>query len=236
MNLNFIGRGAAFYTQEGNTSAYFIENDCLFLIDCGETVFSKLMEKNILTSIKQVYVLISHTHCDHCGSLGSLGFYCQYMLHLKLKIIVPHHHQYLQNLQTLMSLYGNTDDAYVFLFEEEVDSLFQTFSTVRYELTQHDDGIPCFSFVFETPDGAVFYSADTRTTENISCFIANHQQIQRIYMEVTDLKIPNDIHLNIDILKQAIPSSLRSQVFLMHIRSDQCIVMAKEAGFQIVKC
>ncbi len=236
MNLNFIGRGAAFNPQEGNTSAYFIENDCLFLIDCGETVFSKLMEKNILTSIKQVYVLISHTHCDHCGSLGSLGFYCQYMLHTKLKIIVPHHHQYLQSLQTLMSLYGNTDDTYDFLFEEEVDSLFQTFSTVRYELTQHDDGIPCFSFVFETPDGAVFYSADTRTTENVSHFIANHQQIQRIYMEVTDLKIPNDIHLNIDILKQAIPSSLRLQVFLIHIRSDRCIDMAKEAGFQIVKC
>ena len=32
MELSFLGRGAAFNPKEGNNSAYFIENNQLFLI------------------------------------------------------------------------------------------------------------------------------------------------------------------------------------------------------------
>ena len=38
-SLKFLGRGSAFNTVEGNTSAYFVRDNILFLIDCGETVF-----------------------------------------------------------------------------------------------------------------------------------------------------------------------------------------------------
>ena len=39
MDLQFLDKGAAFNPKEGNNSAYFIENNQLFLIDCGESVF-----------------------------------------------------------------------------------------------------------------------------------------------------------------------------------------------------
>ena len=45
MNLLFLGRGAAFNPKEGNTSAYFLENNQLFLIDCGESVFERIINK-----------------------------------------------------------------------------------------------------------------------------------------------------------------------------------------------
>lgn len=234
MNLHFIGRGSAFYTKEKNTSAYFIEHDNLFLIDCGESVFSSLMENEILLNIQHVYVLISHTHSDHCGSLGSLGFYCQYVLHTKLNIIVPHHEAYVQDLKTLMSLYGNTSMAYQFIYEEEVDNLFQEFSSVRYEETDHDYGLTCFSFVFETPRGAVFYSADTRTTDNIVRFMENHCVIDCMYMEATDLRIEGDVHLNIADLEPVIPMAMRSKIWFMHLRSETCADAVKSYGFQIV--
>ena len=60
MELKFIGRGAAFNAEEGNTNAYFVENETLFLLDCGEGMFAHLKTHNILNKIKEVYVYISH--------------------------------------------------------------------------------------------------------------------------------------------------------------------------------
>ena len=45
MELKFLGRGAAFNPKENNNSAYFIEKNNLFLIDCGESVFKKVYWK-----------------------------------------------------------------------------------------------------------------------------------------------------------------------------------------------
>ena len=42
--ITFLGSGSAFNPLLGNTSAYFVRNNQLFLIDAGETVFRKLYE------------------------------------------------------------------------------------------------------------------------------------------------------------------------------------------------
>ena len=42
--LTFVGRGATFNPAERNTAAYVREKNRLFLIDCGETVFERLIE------------------------------------------------------------------------------------------------------------------------------------------------------------------------------------------------
>ncbi len=52
MELKFLGRGAAFNPKEGNNSAYFIENNQLFLIDCGENIFERLVENGLLESVE----------------------------------------------------------------------------------------------------------------------------------------------------------------------------------------
>ncbi len=236
MDLHFIGCGSAFYTEGRNTSAYFIEDDCLFIIDCGESVFASLKQKNIFLNIKKVYVVVSHTHSDHSGSLGTLGFYCQFILHTKLNIIVPHDKSYVFDLKKLMSLFGNTSESYRFIYEEELDNVFRSFSCLRYDMTKHDYVLSCFSFVFETSKGAVFYSADTRTTENVVRFIKSHSDIDCIYMEATDLKITGDLHLYIGELKKAVPVALFSKVRLMHLRSKDCIDRLLDEGFKIVDC
>ena len=98
MDLHFLGRGAAFNPKEGNNSAYFIENDTLFLIDCGENIFEKIILNDILNSINNVNVLITHTHSDHIGSLGTLIMYCYYVLQKKLNIIIPTNPKYLDDV------------------------------------------------------------------------------------------------------------------------------------------
>ncbi len=75
MQLNFLGIGAAYYPPFGSTSAYFVVQGHFYLIDCGETVFSALWNNHDLNECKDIYVLITHLHADHIGSLGSFISY-----------------------------------------------------------------------------------------------------------------------------------------------------------------
>jgi len=236
MELTFTGRGAAFNVKEGNTNAYFIEKDKLFLIDCGETMFETLMKKGVFNGIKEVYTLVSHTHSDHCGSLGSVGLYCQFVIGTKLKIIAPHNNEYVNDLKKLMKIFGNTDNAFEIIYEEDVDGIFESFDTVRYELTLHDYMLTCYSFVFETKEGGIFYSADTRIVDNMLNFVNTHEKIDKIFMEVTDLKGNNDIHLNIDDLNNAITDEIKDKIYMMHLRGDSTIEKLLEYGFKIICC
>ena len=243
MELKFIGRGAAFNSEEGNTNAFFVEGEKLFLIDCGETAFGRLKELGILQNVKEVYTIVSHTHSDHTGSLGSLGLYCQFILRTKLKIVVPkvtrpEDAPYIESLRMLMTIFGNTEVAYEFVCEEDIDGVFKAFSSVRYELTKHDHMLTSYSFTFETPEGGVFYSADTSVADNVLNFIEKHDIIDKIYMEVTDLDIAEDIHLNIDRLIKALEpvmtEDLPGKIYMMHLRGESVIGKIKEAGFNLV--
>ncbi|MBR3840389.1 MAG: MBL fold metallo-hydrolase [Erysipelotrichales bacterium] len=234
MELIFTGRGAAFNPKEGNTNAYFIESDRLFLVDCGETMFGYLMLEGVLNKIKEIYAIISHTHSDHCGSLGSIGLYCQFVLKSKLKIVVPHNHEYERDICTLMRIFGNTEDAYEIMYEEELDNKFEAFDSVRYDLTKHDFNMTCYSFIFETKNGAIFYSADTRVVDNLVNFTETHKTIDRIYMEVTNVKIPGDVHLYVDDLLTVIDDTIKDKIYLMHIRNNECMEKVIDEGFKVV--
>ena len=89
MNLKFLGIGSAFQTSLYNNCAYFIEDNQLFLIDCGETAFEQLKEQEDFSAIKEIYVVFTHTHSDHIASLGQLVEHCENALNKKLNIIVP---------------------------------------------------------------------------------------------------------------------------------------------------
>ena len=236
MELNFIGRGAAFNVLEGNTNAYFVENEKLFMVDCGETMFEAIRKRGILNDVKEVYVLVSHTHSDHCGSLGSFGLYCQYVLGTKLKIIVPHNEAYIFTLKTLMTLFGNTENAFEFIYEEEIDGKFEAFDSVRYDLTKHAFELTCHSFIFETKNGGVFFSADTRVADNLLEFVRTHEHIDKMYMEVTDIDNPIDIHMNLDRFVAAINDEIKAKTYMMHFRNDECMKKVIASGFKVVEC
>ncbi|MBR3693762.1 MAG: MBL fold metallo-hydrolase [Erysipelotrichales bacterium] len=236
MELTFTGRGAAFNPKEGNTNAFFIENNILFLVDCGESMFATLIEHNILSNIQEIYVLISHTHSDHCGSLGSIGLYSQFVLGKTLKIVVPHNEAYIQSIKDLMNIFGNTTQAYEIVYEEEIDHKFETFDKVRYDLTQHDFSLTCYSFIFETKQGAIFYSADTRVIDNLVHFLEKYQQIDKIYMEVTNIQVVGDVHLYIEDLIAIMNEELKEKIYMMHLRNDECIQRVLLEGFKIVEC
>ncbi len=70
MDIKFVGVGGFADTKFGNSSAVIRLNNYEVLIDCGNMVYATLRKKNLENSFK--YVLVTHLHDDHVGSLSSL--------------------------------------------------------------------------------------------------------------------------------------------------------------------
>lgn len=235
MELQFLGRGAAFNPKEGNNSAYFIEDNQLFLIDCGESVFARIVAKDLLSGMDNINLLITHTHSDHIGSLGSLVMYSYYTLGKPINIIMKKSAKHLPNIKKILTGFGCTPKMYKFVAEEDYDNKFTTFQALRYIETNHCVELNSYGILFTTTKGLVYYSGDTRDLEPVKKIIESKQSIDKLYIEVSTENFPGTAHLYIEILKEQIPPSLRSKVYCMHFNNDECIERARTAGFNVVE-
>ena len=235
MEINFLGRGAAFNPKEGSNSGYFITNNELFLIDIGEGVFAKLIENNILENISQINVMITHTHSDHIGSIGSLTAYSYYVLNKPVNIILPKKAKHLINIQNILDSFGTHQDWYNYITEKRYDDKYETFNSIRYIETSHTDELNSYGLLFSTENGIIYYSGDTNETRIIENLINSNEQIDKIYIDTTTLDYQGNPHLYIGTLKEKIPNDLINKVYCMHLNNDQCIKEAKKYGFNVVK-
>lgn len=232
MDLTFLGRGSAFNTLEGNTSAYFIDKNELFLIDCGESVFRELKERNILNDVSCVNILITHTHSDHVGSIGSLIMYCYYVLKIGVNIIVSKDSLYTDDIIDLVRIFGCTSDMYRVTYVEDYNN-YDLFNSVKYVRTNHVSQISSYGILFDTDDGIVYYSGDIADLDSVFGLINGDLVIDKIYVDVTS-KESSGCHVFIGDLDKLIPSNLKSKVYCMHVNNNKCIDMAKEYGFNVV--
>ena len=235
MDLIFLGRGAAFNPKEGNNSAYFIENNELFLIDCGETVFSKLIMDNVINDIDEINVMITHTHSDHIGSLGALVMYSYYNMHKPINIILPSNAKYFDNIEKILSGFGCNMNMYNYINEKEYDNRYCAFQNMRFIETDHCDELDCYGILFNTESGIVYYSGDTREINSVKALISSGQKIDKIYMDTTSSNYPGNVHLYIGILNAEIPTNIKRKIYCMHINDDKCISLIDKYGFNIVK-
>ena len=235
MELKFLGRGAAFNPKEGNNSAYFIENKELFLLDCGEGIFERIIKNNTLNDIDKVNILITHTHSDHVGSIGSLIMYCFYIKKIKTNIILPADELFKNNLEQLLTIFGCSTDMYNAINDEKYTNKYTEFSKIQYKRTNHTNNLPCYSIIFYTKNGIVYYSGDTKDIKNLEEIIKNNQKIDKIYVDTTSLDYEGNVHLYIGELYKKIPDNLKDKVYCMHLNDDNCIYQAEILGFNVVE-
>ena len=238
MKLNFLGRGAAFFPEEGNTSAYFIDNNELFLIDCGESVYNKLVERELLKSINSINVMITHTHSDHIGSLGTLIMHSYFKLKKELNIILPENAKHLSNIKNYLTAVGCTEEMYKLVKETDFDKKYKTFQKTRYIETTHCDELKSYSLIFKTPEGIVFYSGDSNQEQLIKRIIRIPNYgipLNKLYIDTTSANYPGNVHLYIGTLKEIIPEDLKHLVYCMHFNNAESIDIAKKIGFQVVE-
>ena len=234
MNLKFIGRGAAFNPKEGNTSAYFIENNKLYLIDCGESIFGSLKEKGILDQVDSFNVFITHTHSDHIGSIGSLVMYAYFVRKIPCNIVISKEAKYLDNIKGVLFGFGCTYEMFSFVEEVSLDNKLNSFNKVRFVETDHCDTLDCYSIVFYTSNGIVFYSGDTREKDTLNNILNSNEPIDKIYID-TNISSKGTGHLSVDDIHEFIPEELVSKTYCMHINNDECMKKAIDYGFNIVE-
>lgn len=231
MELEFLGRGAAFNPALGNTSACLREGGKLLLLDCGETVFAELIRRGLLDGVSEVFAAVSHLHSDHCGSLGTLAHYCEFRLKTRLHLVVPEHAAYRGQLDTLMRLFGAEPGKQYDMVPAGSDLGFSAFERLDIVPTRHAAGMHCFSFIMETAGGGVFYSADTHTEEPFVAFMRTHPDFERAYVETTNAAGAVSVHLLMDRLAEVVPPELRSRVCLMHFANAACMEAGRKLGF-----
>ena len=232
MELTFLGNGAAFTTDFDNTSAYFIEKQELFLIDCGETVFKKLLRLHLLENISKVHLFITHLHSDHVGSVPSLALYSFSVLGEKLHIYTSFDCKYLYSLKEFLRATGSFQ-ACSFHLLDELSHHYQSFSSVSFIETKHVSELNCYSILFDTSLGLLFYSGDSNDI-NLLLSITSNDHFNLAYVDTTSSTLPNQPHLSIYSLVDRIPQSIRKQIYCMHFNDSNCIQLAEEFGFSVV--
>lgn len=235
MELSFLGRGSAFNSYEGNTSAYFIDKNELFLIDCGESIFERIIENKLLDDINCINLMITHTHSDHIGSIGSLIMYCYYVINKKVNIIISKDCLYKDDLINLIRIFGCTKEMYRIIDETEFDNKYKLFNNIRFLKTEHVSQISSYGILFDTKNGLIYYSGDTKELNNVSNIILSNKDIDKIYVDTTSTNTKNNVHVYIGELNNLIPNYLKNKVYCMHINDKKCIEMAQDYGFNIVK-
>ncbi|EET62585.1 metallo-beta-lactamase domain protein [Marvinbryantia formatexigens DSM 14469] len=224
--IRFLGCGSAFNPLLGNTSAYFIMEDSLVLIDAGETVFSKLYKMKLLESCPEIFIIITHTHSDHVGSLPSIISYTYYVLGKRVNIFYPE-----KSLAVLLDMMGIVREAYVL----SVDRDFCIGSVAVHALSvKHEENIGCYGYLLEFPDAKIYYSGDSYEIPDrvIKGFLAG--EIKKIYQDTTEYETERLSHCPLSMLESLFPVQMRKNIYCMHFSND-FMKKLEEKGFNYVK-
>lgn len=227
-NLNFLGRGSGYNVREGNTSAYIIKNETLLLIDCGESVFKKIVEKDLIEGIKNIQILITHMHSDHVGSLGSLVGFCYW----KYKIVSKIYFYEKEKIKTLLELNGMKEgESFILnnIEDRKVEDLGLEFSP---SLTKHVEAINTYSYRLKFQEGNdIFYTGDTSETNFDVVHYLKSGNI--IYHDTCLNDGKGNVHTSLRLLSEKIPKEYRKQVYCMHIDGENFTQKAEEEGFNV---
>ena len=231
--LKFIGIGSAFNTQLGNTSAFIKKEDSLLLIDSGGTVFHRLRELNILEELNKIYIVITHTHPDHVGSLGEVIFYSYYILGHKPTVFFPNR----ELMKSFLTSIGVSQEMYLLESSSKVGFADENLGEISVEFlpVSHVKTIPAYGFVMRQIEGVFYYSGDSNHIENEIITRLKNGEIDRIYQDTCGLDYEGNSHMSLRKLKETINSDLRNKVYCMHL--DQHIDPKEilHQGFHVVK-
>lgn len=226
--LNFIGTGSAFHTDLGNNSAYHKQLDTLLLIDCGGSVFHRLMSSGLLEGVKSLNVIITHTHPDHVGSLGDLIFYGFYVLKIKVRIFFPDQ-DWMENCLKYM---GVQSDQYI--LEHQLTGYISPEMELTFVPVEHLPTVPTYGVLLTIGGKTLYYSGDASNipTQVLNLFLDGG--IEALYQDTSGLDYDDNPHLSLLKLQTLIPEALRHRVFCMHLDRQFDRERGKALGFSDV--
>lgn len=232
--LRFLGCGSGFHPELGSNSAFMIEHDgSMILIDCGPSVFDRLLTLGEFREAPAVAILITRMHADHVGSLGSLIGWLHHERNLKPLLVIPKSLNGL--IREFLSLQGIPESFYDVspVAEGSYRGEFRDpLLTVRYDRVNHVTGMSSYSISLDRPEWIIYWSGDTSDTIGIKRVI-NTVKPEHVKMLYADASIQeNPAHAGLNDIASAVPYDLRGRVTVMHLDGVKIVDRARELGFR----
>jgi len=201
--LTFLGRDSGF--GEKNNSAYFEDNNNLFLIDCGLTVFQQLKNNFDLARYSRISVIITHLHNDHAGSLSQLILYLWFVLKKKTTIITN-----CINIRQFLDTTGTPQESY---------ELLNSLPNLKFIKTEHSPYLDAYGFNLNFNNRNIIYTGDTNTLQPFLPYMNNCNEL---YIDVSRF---GGAHIKInDILDDLNNFSKNgTNIFFMHMDDKEYI-------------
>jgi phosphoribosyl 1,2-cyclic phosphodiesterase len=229
--LNFLGVGSAFNTKLGNTSAFIHSQNSMLLIDCGGTVFHRLMELKLLEGLKQLNIVVTHTHPDHVGSLGEVIFYAYYVLKIAPKLYFPE----VGWIREFLKHIGVEDTMYELVSAMDVGMTCEDIGCIKLSFipVSHLHTLPSLGFIIEYYGKRYYYSGDANDLPERVLNEFKEGKLQTIYQATCGLDYDGNAHLSLSKLCEIIPENLRSKVCCIHHDGFLDIDKVRELGFNL---
>ena len=233
--LRFLGRRSAFYEEQNN--AYFMDGDRIVFIDCAMYGFHVIRKTGLeelakavgsAQDIREIAVLVTHTHGDHVGGIPMLIHYAYYIMKKYVTVVVPS---------------GELRDEMNFLLEKLEGCDLGAYRVITVEETDYDwlkaaiptDHAPelagkCFGYQLELGGKNVLYTGDTNTIEPFLPYLTNGSVL---YTEVSAYDVP--VHMYVEkLLAQAdFFKERQTEIYLMHMDDEETILeKTRAAGFK----
>ncbi|AZU98877.1 MBL fold metallo-hydrolase [Bacillus phage pW2] len=237
--FEFIGTGSAFNTKLGNNGAFIKQGNKFFMIDCGSSTFSRIMEMDLLEGVEEIYVMITHKHPDHVGSLGDLIFYGYYnmgtVMEKNVTVLAPID---IRISDTLFDMGVESDTYYLKEFDTEslnfLDDFSMTFMPVE---TKHVKELDCFGYVIHIKNTRIYYSGDANIIPEKVLKMFNAGMVDILYQDTCGADYKGNVHLSLRELDELIAEdkALRNRVYCMHLDEKFDEIEAISMGFNVVK-
>lgn len=166
MKIKFIGTGGAFDPRYGNSAALLEIGNKTLLIDAGFTVYGRLMELGVWD--KPDYILLTHLHNDHSGSLANILLHRHYFgTSRKTPILYPSE-GFRQQVEAFLAIQLKAPQKYAdFLPVSILPGLL-----VLDTFGRHSEGYQTYSFLFEEAGQRLVYSGDLRDADFLFAHLA----------------------------------------------------------------
>ncbi|PKG23316.1 MBL fold metallo-hydrolase [Niallia nealsonii] len=234
--LNFIGCGSAFNTALGNNGAFIKKDHVLFLIDCGSSTFARLQKTNLLEGIEEICILLTHTHCDHIGSLGDLILYGYYSMNKLAEANVCVYAPNDLNIKPLLRMMGVEEHTYKLIeFSELTEYQYADFH-IDFEPIKvpHVKELKSYGYIIHYDNKTIYYSGDCN---EIPANILNRQNnggFDLFYQDTCIAEYEGNVHLSLKKLDKLMDAKAREKVYCMHLDNGFNEEDAKKLGFNVV--
>lgn len=192
MSYKFLGTGGALDYQFGN-ACMMIDMPPRVLVDCGPSVYPILMDKGLLKTFD--YLLLTHLHGDHVGSIFQVLHGRKKLGQPKLKILTPNQ-KFASEVKCFLESIGTDPSLYELVLLNVIPSIEAIDTT-----NKHMPGLTSFAYIFRLEKEVLYYSGDlgdinvtlkaikSENTKTLTVFHDTCFQINKTHVFYKDLEI-----------------------------------------------